>query len=121
MKKTNKILKITYILMAMLVIGTAFCEYTYGVSLPSGLSDIYKGKDDTIFGIGGQIIYIVQIVLYAAAVIALITAGVKYMAASPEGKAEIKKKMLYLVGGAVILFAAGAIVQLVGGLAMNNI
>ena len=43
------------------------------------------------------------------------------MFAAPEGKAEIKKKMIYLAIGAIVLFAAGGIVQIIGSLANKNI
>lgn len=84
------------------------------------MSSIYSTKDPIASSIGGQIIWISQAILYAVAVILVIFAGVKYMWAAPESKAEFKKKFIYMTTGAVILFAAGSLVKLVGGLAMNN-
>ena len=43
------------------------------------------------------------------------------MGAAPEAKAEFKKKLIYMVVGAVILFAAGSLVRIIGGLALNNL
>lgn len=120
MKKTN-IIKIICVLIITIMIVLTFSNYAYGVSLPSNLSNIYNASDRVISNIGSKVLWIVQIVLYAAAVIAFMIAGVKYMTASPEGKAEIKKKMMYLVIGGILLFAAGGIVQLVSYIAMNNI
>ena len=118
MKKIN-IIKIAYILFTIFVLALMFCNYVYGVSLPSNLSNIYKSNDKTILNIGGKVLWVVQVVLYAAAAIAFMIAGVKYVTAAPEGKAEIKKKMSYLVIGGVLLFAAGGIVQLVAKLSKN--
>lgn len=121
MKKISKITKIIYILITLLTLAIIISNSTYAISLPSNLSQIYTGSDTTVSNIGGQIIWVAEVIMYAAAVIILIFAGVKYMYASAEGKAEIKKKMIYLVTGAIFLFAAGAIVQIIGNLALNNI
>lgn len=91
------------------------------ISLPSNMSSIYSNTDPVASSIGGQLIWVAQVILYAAAVIILIFAGVKYMGAAPEAKAEFKKKLIYMTVGAVILFAAGSLVKLIGGIAMNNI
>ena len=85
------------------------------------MSSIYSHKDPVASSIGGQIIWVAQIILYAVAVIILIFAGLKYMGSAPEAKAEFKKKLIYMTVGAVILFAAGSLVKIIGGLAMNNI
>lgn len=120
--KTKKIIvKIIYILSMLAIAVNIFSGYVYGISLPSNMSDIYNSNDPTIYNIGGQIIWILQIIFYAAALIIIMLAGVKYMAAAPEAKAELKKKLIYMVTGGIILFAAGSLVRLIGGIAMNNI
>ncbi len=91
------------------------------INLPSNLSEAYDVSGTSEFTMAGKIIYVAQIIFYAAAVIALIIAGLKYMDTAPEAKAEFKKKMIYIAIGAVMLFAAGSLVRLIGGLAMKNI
>ena len=59
--------------------------------------------------IGNTILGIVQIVAGFAAVILLIVLAIKYMTASPEGKADIKKTAIIYVVGAALLFGASAI------------
>lgn len=59
--------------------------------------------------IGNTILGIVQIVAGFAAVILLIVLAIKYMTASPEGKADIKKTAVIYVVGAALLFGASAI------------
>ena len=59
---------------------------------------------------GNMLLGFFQVVGYIAAVIVLVWLGVKYIMASPEGKAEIKKQAFAYVLGAVLLFAAGSIV-----------
>lgn len=111
------------IICSMLSLASMFMgNYTYaGISLPSNMSSIYSNTDPIASSIGGQIIWVAQIILYAVAVIIVIFAGVKYMGAAPDAKAEFKKKLIYMTVGAVILFAAGSLVKLIGGLAMNNV
>lgn len=111
------------IICSILSIASMFIgNYAYaGISLPSNMSSIYSNTDPIASSIGGQLIWVAQIILYAAAVIIVIFAGVKYMGAAPESKAEFKKKLIYMATGAVILFAAGSLVKLIGGIAMNNL
>ena len=121
MKKIKKIeKKIIGFVILLLSIFTGNYAYA-GISLPSNMSSIYSNTDPVASSIGGQLIWVAQIILYAAAVIIVMISGVKYMGAAPEAKAEFKKKFIYMTVGAVILFAAGSLVKLIGGLAMNNV
>lgn len=117
-KKLGK--KIIGCIIMLLSILSANCVYA-GISLPSNMSSIYSNTDPVASSIGGQLIWIAQIILYAAAVVIVMIAGVKYMGAAPDAKAEFKKKLIYMTTGAIILFAAGSLVRLIGGIAMNNI
>lgn len=120
--KINKLLKILLYLLIIFAMMFIFNNNVYaGISVPSGMTDIYSTSDSVTTNVGGQIIWVAQLIFYTAAVIIVIVAGLKYMWAAPEAKAEIKKKMIYLVTGAVFLFAAGIIVNLVGTIAMNNL
>lgn len=64
---------------------------------------------NTANGIWGTILTVLQIL----AVAAIVFAGVRYMFASADQKADIKKGMIYLVLGAVLVFAASTVVSLV--------
>ena len=112
--------KVISFLSALVALFTGSNVYA-GISLPSGMSSIYTTNDPVVSSVGGQIIWVVQALFYAAAVIIVMFAGIKYMSAAPEAKAEFKKKLIYMTVGAVILFAAGSLVRLIGGIAMNNI
>lgn len=52
-------------------------------------------------------------VLQVLAIAAIVFAGVKYMFASAEGKADIKTGMLGLVIGAILVFGASTIIKVV--------
>lgn len=60
------------------------------------------------------------LVLQAASVAGIIFAGVRYMFASAEIKADIKASMIHLVIGMVIVFAASSVVGVVTG-TFNNL
>lgn len=48
-----------------------------------------------------------------AAVAGIVVCGVRYMLTSAEQKADIKKSMIYLVIGCVIVFATSTVVQFI--------
>ena len=106
--------------MGAISLFTTSCVYA-NIQIPSNLNSAYVPNDSVTKSVGGQIIWIAQLIMYTVAVIIVMFAGLKYMWAAPESKAEFKKKLIYMVGGAVILFAAGALVQLVGNIAFKNI
>ena len=60
----------------------------------------------------GSIIYILQIIFLALAIIMAMVLAIKYMASSVNEKAEIKKHLTIYVLGVVLLFAASGFVAL---------
>lgn len=55
----------------------------------------------------------VLLILQILAVAAIVFAGVRYMFASADEKADIKKQMIILVIGAVLVFAASTIISII--------
>lgn len=55
----------------------------------------------------------VLLILQICAVAAIVFAGVKYMFASADQKADIKSGMIGLVVGAILVFAASTVVQFI--------
>ena len=49
----------------------------------------------------------------------LILIGVKFITASPEGKAEIKKAAIQYVIGAIIVFAAGTLLGIIANMSTS--
>lgn len=64
-----------------------------------------------------NVLGIVQIVAVSVAVIMLIILGVKYISAAPGEKADIKQGAMIYVVGAILMFAAAAIVGIIKGFA----
>jgi type IV secretory pathway VirB2 component (pilin) len=55
------------------------------------------------------------------AIIMLIVLAIQYIAASPEGKAEVKKNATVYIVGAIILFAASGILGIIRRFAIQSI
>lgn len=73
--------------------------------------------------VAGNILAIVQVVAVATAIIMLIVLAIKYISSAPNDKAEIKKHAVIYVVGAVLLFGASGILELIknfAGKAFSN-
>ena len=102
--KTKTIMKILTIVMVVAMIAT-MTSSVFAVDIPSPGGSVPAGMSNA----AGQVITIVQFVCYAAAVVMLMVLGVKFISASPDGKAEIKKSAVIYVVGALLVFFAGLI------------
>ena len=117
MKKARKILSI--VLPVMVIAMFMFVTLAPVVmAAPTSESDLAKFPetkgsittvDDMAGKIWGTVLTIAQILAFAA----IVFAGVRYMFASADQKADIKKGLIYLVVGAVLVFAASTVVKLV--------
>lgn len=68
-----------------------------------------------------KIFGVVQYICIVAAVIIIIVSGVKYMAAAPNDKAEIKKQAIALVIGAAIIFSISTILRIIAAITRASI
>ena len=66
-----------------------------------------------VLNIGQQIIGILQTIGVVLSIIILIILGIKYMMGSAEEKAEYKKTMIPYIVGAVFIFAASALANMI--------
>ena len=114
----KKVTKIISIILVVMTILSAFSMVfaTSGPSIPTP-SDVTGSSD--ISNIAGGVIYVIQIIAFAAAVIMLIFVGIKFITASPEAKAEIKKTAVIYIVGAILLFGASGVLALIQTLAGN--
>lgn len=117
-----KFSKVTKIITALVMIATValacnmvFASASVNIDVPTQASVSLGGFGTTVNNILGVVTY----VCYAAAVVMLLYLGVKYITASPEGKAEIKKSAIIYVIGAVLVFAAGTVISMIKTLAPN--
>jgi len=121
--KKKTIVKIMSI--ALMVAMIAFCLHnvafaTDGINwTPDGNSGTDGGAGDSIKDIINAILRVAQIIGVGVAVIMLVVLAIKYISAAPSEKAEIKKHAIIYVVGAVVLFAASAIMGIIRNFALN--
>ena len=119
-----KVSKITKIITALVMIATIALAinmvFAADVPIPTIKSDAVSstsGLSDTV----GNILGVISYICYAAAVVMLLVLGVKYITASPEGKADIKKTAVQYVIGAVLVFAAATVLQIIKSLSTSTV
>ena len=121
-KKVVKVLAVMLIaVMLVATVVTATGQNFKDIKI-SNLTNNAKdttGASESINAMIGAILTVVQIVGVGVAVIMLVVLAIKYIAASPGDKAEIKKHAVVYVVGAVVLFAASGILQIIKNFANN--
>ena len=126
--KLNKIMKVA-IVMILLAIVTIFVSQMVSAYNPANAnldtmftsSKDESGASEAAGKMIGMIINIAQVIGTGVAIIMLIVLAIKYIAASPEGKADIKKNATIYIVGAVILFAASGILAIIRRFAVKSI
>ena len=116
MNKTIKIISIILMvsIMVLFLSTTVFAAW----DVIGKLDPDYEVEGaEGLTNVGQQIISIISIVAIVISVIVLLIIGIKYMMGSASEKAEYKKTMIPYLVGAVIIFGAGAIAQVVVNLA----
>lgn len=116
---SKKIAKIGVALMVIATILLAVNMVFASVEIPKASTAGYTGTGlDTATS---NVLGIISYICYAAAVIMLVVLGVKFIAAAPDAKADIKKQAIVYVIGAVLVFAAGGILTIIRNVATSSI
>ena len=108
-KKLTKILA-TILMIAMIVSVAATC---FAITPSDIKGDTTTQGATEISNVGKSIVGILQTVGIILSVIVLIILGIKYMMGSAEEKADYKKSMIPYLVGAILIFAASALAQVV--------
>ncbi len=116
MKKTVKI--ISTILIALFVVcaiaNVALADDVDPKDFPGSQGNMNTAN---ITNVGNQVIYLIRLIGTMISVGVLVILGVKYMTASPEGKADFKSTMIPYLVGAVLVFAATWVASAIYGFA----
>ncbi len=115
--KTKKILSVISILLVVTLL--VFSTISFGKDFTP--KDFKDGKyidtngtgTDNVKTVGGKIVGIIQVVGTIVAVGMLIVIGIKYMMGSAEERADYKKTMFPYFIGAVLIFAASNLTQII--------
>lgn len=121
MKKKFKINKtVIMVLMSVLVLLNFSIPSIYaadsselGTGFNKDLLPTVKKVDKNIEKVTGNLLSTIITILQIVAVAGIVVCGIRYMLASADQKADIKKSMIYLVIGCVIVFATSTVVQFV--------
>lgn len=106
-KKSIKVISIVVLaIMMLMTIGSV----AFAAEIPT--PNEVEVNEDISNAVGNVLGFIKWGGLVVAVAIAMFI-GIKYITASPEGKAEVKKTLIYYVAGVVILLSATAIVTLI--------
>ena len=116
MKKSKKIfLRVVPILVLALVLLTSnvfaagFGDFNANMEVTANTTNVKTVQ--SINKVWGIILTILQV----AAIAAVVFAGVRYMFASADQKADIKKSMVTLAVGAILVFGASTVIGILTG------
>lgn len=111
---TNTMKILTIIISAVIMVSmlTTIVFAADAPITPGSLSPTYEGTGD-IKTVGQKVMGIIQTVGVVVAVIILMVLGIKYMMGSAEEKAEYKKTMIPYIVGAVLIFGATSIANMI--------
>ena len=111
MKISKKMAQVMTVLAVVLgILFATSMVFAAGYDIPSAKA---SGADNALGNIGGMVLSVAQIIGTAVAVIMLIVLAIKYISAAPNDKAEIKKHAVVYIVGAIVLFAASALLGIV--------
>ena len=110
MKMSKKTLAKILTACVIAVILATICGNVMAVTNPGSIS---IADDSSFNSIGGKIIGAIQGIGSVVAVGILVVLGIKYMMGSAEEKAEYKKTMIPYIIGAVLIFGATTIANVV--------
>lgn len=114
---TKKISKIVSVLMIVAMLAMASTVVFAQSTDPRQITPVQGTGTSSVKSLGQQILGIVQLVGSIAAVVVLVVLGIKYMMGSASEKAEYKKTMIPYLVGAILIFGASAITQVVVNIA----
>lgn len=116
--KNKKTYKIISFIILLLVVLCAFGKIYATVVDPSTIFDPNNmpSPNENIGRVNSSINKVwgsVTLILQIASVSAVVFAGVKYMFASADQRADIKKSMIFLVIGAIFVFGASTVINFI--------
>ena len=106
----KKVIKTTILLILLIFVLT---NLSFSALTPNDFSSPdYRNVED-IRKVGGSILEILAIIASAISIIAIIALGIKYMLGSVEERASYKKTLLPYFIGAIFVFGATAIPEVI--------
>ena len=110
--KTKTVKLLTVIATLALIISMS-ATVVYGLTPTDLTANATAAGTTQVTSFGQNIMGVVQIAGVVIAVVVLMVLGIKYMMGSAEEKAEYKKTMIPYLVGAILIFAASTIANVV--------
>ena len=110
--KTKTVKLLTVIATLALIISMS-ATVVYGLTPTDLTANANAAGTTQVTSFGQNIMGVVQIAGVVIAVVVLMVLGIKYMMGSAEEKAEYKKTMIPYLVGAILIFAASTIANVV--------
>ena len=105
----KKSIKVALMIVAILLVSTS----VFASDFKPGDVQINTQNTQAVQGVGASILGIIRVVGTIVAVGMLIVLGIKYMMGSAEERAEYKKTLFPYLIGAVLIFAASNLADMV--------
>ena len=118
MKINKKTMRIICAVVIALTVIVSLCNVCIAIEV-TDIKPNTKVQSTNLTNIGSNIAGIIRNVGIVLAVVILMILGIKYMVGSAEEKADYKKSMIPYLVGAIILFGAAGIAQVVVSLSGN--
>ena len=110
MKKSIKIVSVVLMILAMALVSTSV--FATSIERPSDVK-FDTSNTENVANIGSSILGIIRVVGTIVAVGMIIILGIKYMMGSAEERAEYKKTLFPYFIGAVLIFAASNLADMI--------
>ena len=118
MKNTMKVMSVLVIIAMLLFALSTVVSASGAAGLIDKMNPDYSQGGD-VANFGQKLTSIISTIAIVIAVIVLLILGIKYMIGSASEKAEYKKTMIPYLVGALLVFGASAIAQVVVKMASN--
>lgn len=116
MKKSKKIfLRVLPVLIVLMVVFTTNVFAAGFNSFDAKTMNVDANTNTNAVKSINKVWGVILTILQVAAIAAVVFAGVRYMFASAESKADIKKQMVWLVIGAILVFGASTVIGFLTG------
>lgn len=118
--KNKKLMKvISFVAILLMVVMTVMPVFADDLTDPGRFTPESSDATNKVDNVMNLVLGVVQVIAAGVAVIMLIVLAIKYISASPEGKADIKKSAVQYIVGAILLFGASGILGLVRTFALK--
>ena len=115
--KHSKSFKIIIAILIAITLFLAFSQNSFALSY--NIDNKFRGTQDqgnatnTVAILLGKVINFIQVIGMGIAIIMLIVIGIRWMGSSPSGKVQLSKTLRYYIAGAIFIFAAVGLLEIV--------